>query len=78
MVAFQIFKLSYMHWGPWRANSGKCVCTKNLGIQPPLKGCDSQLSALIYCTESWEEGHERSPDSIKLTLLLANKEASSI
>ena len=49
-----------MQWAPWKANSGKYMCIKNLGTQPPLKGCDSQLSALISCTESWKEGPERS------------------
>lgn len=54
MVAFQTFKHSYMPQVPWKANCGEYVCAKNLGAQPPLGGCDSQLNS-PYTAENYGE-----------------------
>lgn len=40
------------------SNNKKCVCAKNLGTQPPLEHCVSQLNFPVYHRELWEDGHE--------------------
>ena len=63
-----MYKCMQRQWTPWKANSGSCVCTKNLGIQPPLKDCDSLLVFWYTAQNHGKSVINKVPDSIKFTL----------